>query len=224
MFAYPFKLNRYKAFTLSEVMLVLSVIGVIAALTIPGIMQNTQNAQTVAKLKKEYSVIHQAYTSLLSDNDGDIVPVYNSDATGVMNAFLSKMNVLKVCGTAAMGCFPSNPPGYHSDIENNIAGRTYSKAVLSDGTSIMFELYSTNCTASATGTAIAPLGSTCGTIAVDLNGTALPNISGRDNFWFWVTKTGIYPMGTYNDGYNCSSATVTIGCTAKVLTEGKMNY
>lgn len=40
-----FQNKKLKAFTLSEVMLVLSVIGVISALTLPGIIQNTNDKQ-----------------------------------------------------------------------------------------------------------------------------------------------------------------------------------
>lgn len=49
-----------KAFTLAEVLIALSVIGISAALTIPALIHNYKKAEYSAKLKKFYSLINQA--------------------------------------------------------------------------------------------------------------------------------------------------------------------
>ena len=51
---------RIKAFTLSEVLIALTVIGVIAAMTIPTIMTGTRKSEFSARLKKFYGTINQA--------------------------------------------------------------------------------------------------------------------------------------------------------------------
>ncbi len=45
----------------------LAIIGVVAALTIPTLIQNTNNTATVAQVQKTYSALSQAYTSFIAD-------------------------------------------------------------------------------------------------------------------------------------------------------------
>lgn len=93
------KHNLLKGFTLSEVMLVLSVIGVIAALTIPGIVQNLNDKQYKVAYKKAYTEIAQAYNAAM--NNGELT--YRGgqfDATASLsnfNAFKANFNILKDC-------------------------------------------------------------------------------------------------------------------------------
>ena len=66
------KINKNKnGFTLAEVLITLGIIGVIAALVIPGLIENTEKRQTVEKLKKVYSTISQA-ASLAQESNGDM--------------------------------------------------------------------------------------------------------------------------------------------------------
>ena len=61
----------------------------------------------------------------------------------------------------------------------------------------------------------------CGTVAVDVNGFKGPNRKGIDYFDFYLTTTGLYPCGAFNDGLSCDENSTTwptsAGCTAKVL-------
>ena len=50
-----------KAFTLAEVLIVLGVIGVVSALTIPNLKDNTSDQVNVARAKKVYSELETAY-------------------------------------------------------------------------------------------------------------------------------------------------------------------
>ena len=54
--------NFKKAFTLSETLIALTVIGVVAAITVPNIMIQNQKEQAVVRLKKVYSEFSQATT------------------------------------------------------------------------------------------------------------------------------------------------------------------
>lgn len=53
--------NNYKAFTLAEVLITLGIIGIVASLTLPAIIQKQNEKATVTALKKFYSSISQAY-------------------------------------------------------------------------------------------------------------------------------------------------------------------
>ena len=53
--------SRKIAFTLAEVLITLGIIGIVAALTIPSVIEGYKEKETVAKLKKVYSVLSQSY-------------------------------------------------------------------------------------------------------------------------------------------------------------------
>ena len=55
-------------FTLAEVLITLAIIGVVAALTMPALIQKHQEQVTVTKLKKFYSTFSQAYLMAVNDN------------------------------------------------------------------------------------------------------------------------------------------------------------
>lgn len=60
-----------RAFTLAEVLITLGVIGVVAAITIPTLIQNYQKQVTVNRLKETYSILEQAVKMSEIDN-GDV--------------------------------------------------------------------------------------------------------------------------------------------------------
>lgn len=61
---------RKRAFTLAEVLITLGVIGVVAALTLPSLIQKSTEKETVVALKKFYSESSQAF-SLAVEKDGE---------------------------------------------------------------------------------------------------------------------------------------------------------
>lgn len=54
------RLMRRKGFTLAEVLITLSIIGVVAALTIPTISRKFEKQQYISQYKEMYSVVSQA--------------------------------------------------------------------------------------------------------------------------------------------------------------------
>lgn len=62
--------QRYTAFTLSEVLITLGIIGVIAAITIPALMNNINDMQYKTALKKNLAVLNQAMTQANYDYGG----------------------------------------------------------------------------------------------------------------------------------------------------------
>ena len=55
-------MNKKSGFTLAEVLVTLMIIGVIAAMTIPSLMQNTAQQEYKAGFKKAVSMLNQAVT------------------------------------------------------------------------------------------------------------------------------------------------------------------
>lgn len=60
---------RRSAFTLAEVLITLGIIGVVAAMTIPTLIQNHQKNLAVSQFKKVYSLLQNAETAAIVDYD-----------------------------------------------------------------------------------------------------------------------------------------------------------
>jgi len=70
LFTSHFSLKR-PAFTLAEVLITLGIVGIVAALTMPALIQNYRNQVVETRLKKFYSTMNQAISMSIKDN-GDV--------------------------------------------------------------------------------------------------------------------------------------------------------
>ena len=127
--------KRFNAFTLAEVLITLGIIGVVAAMTMPTLINSTQGAQYKAAYKKALSAISQGVTlnvaldggnfaNAVKGTPGTINPGKDEDdkaLTGdtVGSILNSRMNIVKVAGTSDYGAFlPSfGDEGIDTDIE-----------------------------------------------------------------------------------------------------------
>ena len=69
---FTYSLHKKAAFTLAEVLITLGIIGVVAAMTMPSLIQNYQKKQTAVRLEKFYSIMSQAVLQWQND-EGIIV-------------------------------------------------------------------------------------------------------------------------------------------------------
>lgn len=217
-----------KAFTLAEVLITLTIIGVIAAVTIPVIMNKVQNQETVSKVKKAYSMFSQAFLSLKND-DVDLNSAFSgTNSINALNTFATKLSLSKSCGASA-GCWPNTTykaldGSPWSNVDQLTDGKE-AKAILTDGTCVSFVTLAAYALTNPMGTG--PLTNVLGYIRFDINGFSAPNIVGKDYFSFWVTETGIYPGGLNNDGGSCQTKgdiLKSLGCASKIIIEGAVNY
>lgn len=223
--------KSYQGFTLAEVLVTLAIIGIVAALTIPTLLNSVRNGQYESALKKEYSAISQAYKSLEADGISMTAAFpgasLTDDGAAALNILAPKLSILKNCGYG-MGCwYDSKLLQLDGEVVQNTLDTSwngsYGKAILSDGTLIAIQDYESNCTSNL-GTG--PLAnSVCGWITIDVNGSKGPNVQGRDVFMLWATKTGIYPWGIYGDWAEgtCRTNSQGWGCASYVITQG-MDY
>ena len=91
-----------KGFTLSEILITLGIIGVVAAITMPSIIQHFQKQKTVNSLKKMYSALWQAAQNYQAKNN-----VYFTDFDTSLSAkdfmeeyFNPSLKILKTCDSA----------------------------------------------------------------------------------------------------------------------------
>ena len=227
-------------FTLAEVLITLSIIGVIAAMTLPALVNRTNYAENVVALKKVYETLSQATYSLKSDYGSDMTGILSTvadyDSEAMANIFIPKLRINKNCGLAsakATGCFPNSTYKFLNDNNdmNYSSTSSYSTILTNDNVSYAFAMTEADCSLDQRASVLSqnPLKNICGRIYVDINGPYKgPAKWGRDMFQFWVTKSGIYPRGSYPDNHgmmNCSSTSdYGAGCAGRVILESAMNY
>lgn len=228
-----------KGFTLAEVLITLAIIGVVAALTVPTVIRNYQERQTVTALKKFYTEISQAYSRAQVDNStpdtwdwGAAYSFASNDK--IMSILAPYLKIIKRCG-AQGGCFSGDT---YKTLNKNVSwwgpnnsGYGYSSAQLPNGLAFWIFTQGNGCTTNRGTTK--ELGSVCGYAGVDLNGFKKPNQLGRDIFYFYLTKYNVIPMGTKDDNfYTLSNHCKTSGtdlhngyaCTAWILAKDNMDY
>lgn len=225
------------AFTLAEVLITLGVIGVVAALTIPTLINNIRNKQFESAFLENYALLKQVSTQIIADNGGNLANAYPAN-TDLLDAYASKLKVQKKCtaATAVGDCWATTT--YRLNGISTVAMTPASPAiVLLNGTVVSMEgggWYNSACTLSwysgggSTGT--------CAMINIDINGPKGPNTMGRDIFQFYqpnasaiiangspetddyVTGGWDYCNPTINDWYN------GIACGGRIMVEGGMKY
>jgi len=156
---------RKSAFTLAEVLITLGIIGIVASMTIPGLITNYQKHYTVNALKQAYTTLYQAIE--LANQELEPLEVWSD--TEFRNTYL--LPYLKNA-TA----FNSNP---------------YKKQILwrdnSGTTSCCIDGLDKNCIESSQGYYYC-LKNNYQDIWIDLNGSKGPNRLGRDLFLASIVK------------------------------------
>ena len=90
--------NKKLGFTLAEILISLLILGVIASLTIPSLIQNTHKKEEVVKVKKGLSVINQAISmdkALTGEDLSQYEVVGNTSATDekIINMFKKRLSI-----------------------------------------------------------------------------------------------------------------------------------
>jgi len=173
---YKFGIFKY-GFTLAEVLITLVIIGIIAALTIPNVINNYSKQETVSRLKKAYSTIMQATVRAVADHGN--VEMWEIGAAGNANDALTFFNKYMApylsLSEKAQKLSSTSWDKHYSHLNNSQRdyGDSYIRAYLSDGSSLTMVI--TNSTTSDKRIQV----------YVDINGDKKPNKLGRDIFIFW---------------------------------------
>ena len=222
--------RKRSAFTLAEVLITLGIIGVVASLTLPSVINKYQEKVTVTKVKKAYSTMNNALFSAISEN-GEVdtwdYPYYNAGTENVPNTevFASKilpyLRILKDCGISQRNCMLD--VDYKLSDGSNWNGYTYNryrlyyKVILNDGSYLVIRFEYPKCNGSGDGV----VGDKCGWFLIDVNGDKKPNKFGQDVFLFIIRKNGLTP------GKDCTTKNSAGECTggaAHIILNGNMKY
>lgn len=106
-------MKKRLGFTLAEVLITLGIIGVVAAMTIPTLMNQTGQAEFKTGLKKMVSALNQAVTmnvALDSVSFADLSATTTTDPLSLYSLFTNRMNVISTTtsGTADINVTTGN--------------------------------------------------------------------------------------------------------------------
>jgi len=197
-----------KGFTLAETLITMAVIGVIMALSIPAVIQSTND--TTPLFKKAYNTVEEIVTELINDTamypSGDLTTGTNT----FCNNFFSKINTIGTvgCAEAAVAVPPADP-----DVTTTNAMRWYNIHAAT-GTTATNGFTTANCDGAAGGggtTGIDTDLNTCIKLQVDVNGTnkganITTDQANKDIFTVYITNTGKVAVetsiaNTYDEAY-----------------------
>ena len=201
------------AFTLAETLIVMGIIGVVAALTIPNLNSSTADKEKVAKVQK----IYQNLTDTLGRAQAVYGPYnewYQGDTTRTAQItrfgerMTEFMKVSKTCKFTT-GC-ASKSKAYNydgSEMASNLddSHKDYYNVILADGTSLSFEPYR---------------------IYVDIDGPNKgPTKEGSDLFTFWIDQddSNNYSVTYYGSGESTGNLK-PYNILGWVILNGNMDY
>ncbi len=179
---------NYFSFTLSEVLITLVIVGVVAAITVPLIVADVQKQQTISKLKKVYSTLSQVILRSQNDN-GPVDEWYSKEdnnyaADYYSNYYKPYLNgPVKCLGYRECGYDKINPFYYVNGFNYGLhmgTGQTRFNFYMADGVFVIVF------TGNYRDSEVAPFETPW--IIIDLNGGKKPNRFGRDVFFFDIDK------------------------------------
>ncbi len=218
-FTFHFSRKR-AAFTLAEVLITLGIIGVVATMTIPVLINKYQEQVTVNKVKKFYSMINQALLMSIKDN-GYIDEWQYSNVTEFADYLKPYLKIIKDCGTQS-GCLSIGKKIYLSGngTTQSYDSGNYYRMILADNSYMWFRKSFNNnsCIDSDGGWS-----NICGLIFIDINGNKKPNTFGKDTFVFYIQKSAI--ITSNQNAYKCDAQnSFGYACASYILTNGNMDY
>ena len=162
-------MTKHLGFTLAEVLITLGIIGVVAAMTMPTLMNQTNGAQYKTAYKKALSAISQAVVLNVALDDYNLADTETTGDYTIYNMITNRMNVVKTSDNG-LG-YTVQTPDASSGATSAPDGTNNYTLFFNDGIAFSFPKAAAKCTMDPTkGTFPA----TCKGI-IDVNGQKAPN-------------------------------------------------
>ncbi|MBP3924080.1 type II secretion system protein, partial [bacterium] len=207
VFSSHFAGHRKTAFTLAEVLITLGIIGIVAAMTLPAVINKINDRENLQKFKKAYSELSQVKQLLDMEYGGSFTMACNTfDDVCLRDLFAEKMKVIKTCRSNAPNeCQEKSyfQNGKQQFYDTNI-NHPWPMLITNSGYSVKFRFHFPDCASYNSGWTdkdgnLKEL-KTCGWMQIDTNGKKKPNVSGKDIYFILIYKDKLIPV----DSKNCS--------------------
>ena len=182
-----------KGFTLAEVLITLGIIGVVAAMTIPALMNNVRATKLKSQFNKAHAEVQLAF-KMMADNES-VAPNDYAKTASFYKKFIKYFKSGFDCGTndttmnKNLPCYAYGLPPYKTlDGQKEVNGNWFDDGQigLMDGVLVLVENYEGRLW-----------------VSIDINGyNNRPNQWGIDLFTFEATDDGLLPMGNSRTSYN----------------------
>ncbi len=202
-----------KAFTVAELLLTMTIIGIIAILVLPSFLKDYHKKIYTTRLKKTYEVLFSAMEQACIDNNVSYFyqtpyskPNASDKQAEFMNKYFKEMENASSSGTSP---FADKYKILSNDSASALslpAGSAYAR--LKGGEAISLSCQTAD---------------SC-TVIVDINSTEAPNVGGRDLFKFNLDTANNKVSST--DDYNkCGTDVYGTGCFSRIIRDNwVMNY
>lgn len=217
-------LQKRSGLTMSEALFTLAIIGVIAGLTVFGLLAKVNDTKNIAALKKFYTSVSQVTMFVMLDrsspNYWGLDEYSQKSSETAYSYYRPYFKVVREC---------SNTTGCWKYPTKFLSGKVYLKNTklyqymftLVDGTNVIMNVYPKDIIRSEFGVNVEK---DSVVFIIDVNGRAYPNQMGRDIFAFVLNGNEIVPGG-FDNTYNCNKAASGLTCAARVINDGwKITY
>ena len=175
------KNRNMAAFTLAEVLITLGIIGVIAALTLPTVINNIGEKSNIVALKKFYAEFYNATNMIKTEyEDPSYWKLKDNNAQSadwVMDRYKEHLSIQRICGAGDSSCM--NFPIYSYNTKQAVITQSQYESwslrgfILNNGMTGFFDVNNGNFS-----------------VFVDVNGFKNPNTLGIDVFAWAVNNQG----------------------------------
>ena len=224
------------AFSLSEIITVIVVAGVIAFITLPDLIKRHSNIANVTRLIKTYTLLEKVNTFAFLEHGSitgwNFKDRNQNDLLRITSYYEPYLNFFKKCHKEKDCWCDKTYNLLHNETDILQADKFGDGQVISykmkDGSFLAFDVYS-KYYFNFINNNLAKSNNTYLVIAVDVNGNKKPNMFGRDIFVFSIDKNNeIIPAGQNGNSPLCTTkkndSKAGFDCTYKVLKERAINY
>lgn len=217
-------MKKFTAFTLSEVLITLGIIGIVAAMVIPVLSVNIQGKQTAVKLKATHSVLVRAMH--MAEEEYGEIEAWGLDnwsegsSEKIFNNIKPFIKILQDCQNrdTKSNCMGKSYKRLNGMFHANYGNLSVHPFVLLNGTSVF--AHSRINEDKLEGAVVL--------FFIDTNGPKQPNMWGRDLFAYAYSNGSLLPYGSTKiydwKNYCVNRRSTGYGCAYYVMQYEKMNY
>lgn len=225
-------MRRKLGFTLAEVLITLGIIGVVAAMTIPGLIHSYKKMVWVGKLKQNFSLISQGFRHYIADSGNSLeFASWRSSEEELTNFFRTYFKEIQNCDGTYAPCFAEKYGKLdNSRIVNMRNNHCQYTGRLVNGAAICADAMETANRELDDGDVSVNMfhNEAIVAIEIDINGPQGPNVFGLDYFVMAINDQGnIFDLNYEQEGgfFPRAGGDSRTGALGKIIKDGwKMTY